>query len=264
MGTSRGISTPSGGDWSNVKREITEYLKGPKKGAFPNIVGSVISAAGGLGMGLGKRSLGGMGAGGGGGGGTTARHSRRIGRVISGLGGFASAVQEQGLTEALGTLDLSTLEGQPAVEVIAKVSERLAEGLDGIDGELLRSALNDAVLDAVQLEGELGYADLEEALQEFLNTQGVSGLIELFLTQFVSKIVTAHLLEFLNEKTDNEQETEALLSGIEIVCRDRAQTVIGSYQTDGRLNEIDWFGKSGQSLGRELADSILTELTRAD
>lgn len=151
--------------------------------------------------------------------------------------------------------DLATL-GDPR----RQVSERLAEGLDGVDGELLKTALNETILEAAQLEGELGFTDLEAALQAFLNEQGLGGLVELFLTRFVSDMVTAAILEHVEQKTESETQTEALLSGIEIVCRDKARAVVERYRIDGRFNRVDWFGAAGARLGRELADSIVVEV----
>jgi len=265
MGTSRGISTPSGGGWGPAKREITAHIADPQTVSPARIVSSVVSAMGGLGLGI-KQGGGAprpsvSGAGGGRSGGRTpAANAKQVGRTIAGLGGFASAVQERGLTDALQRLDLGDLEGRPAVEVVARVAERLADELDGVDGEILKTALSEAILEAAQLEEELGFTDLEAALQTFLNEQGLSGLVELFLARFVSNLVTGAILDHLDHKTDSEAQTEVLLSGIEIVCRDKARDVIERYRTDGRFNRVDWFGAAGKRLGREVADSITAEL----
>lgn len=266
MGTSTGISTPSGGGWGRAKREITAYVADPQAVSPARIVSGVVSAMGGLGLGI-RSATGGSAArasrtGGshGGGGRTQAAHARQVGRAVAGLGGFANAVQERGLTEALAGLDLGDLDGRPAVEVIARVSERLAESLDGVDGEILKTALNDTILEAAQLEEELGFTDLEVALQTFLNEQGLNGLIELFLTRFVADLVTGAILDHVDQKTGGEAQTEALLNGIEIVCRDKAHAIVERYQADGRFNRVDWFGAAGTRLGRELADSIVAEI----
>jgi hypothetical protein len=194
------------------------------------------------------------------GGRTPAAQARQVGRAIAGLGGFASTVQERGLTDALQNLDLSDLEGRPAVEVIARVAERLADGLDGVDGEILRTALNETILEAAQLEEELGFTDLEAALQTFLNEQGLGGLVELFLARFVSDLVTGVILDHIDQKTGSEAQAEALLSGIEIVCRDKARAIVERHLTAGRFNRVGWFGAAGMRIGRELADSIVAEL----
>jgi hypothetical protein len=267
MGTSRGISTPSGGGWGSAKREITAHIADPETVSPARVVSRVVSAMGGLGLGIiqsgrAAQQPNASRAGGGGrsGGRTPAAHAKQVGRAIAGLGGFASTVQQRGLTDALQSLDLGNLEGRPAVEVIARVAERLADGLDGLDGEILRTALNETILEAAQLEEELGFMDLEAALQTFLNEQGLSGLIELFLARFVSNLVTGAILDHIDQKTGSEAQAEALLSGIEIVCRDKARDMIERAQTAGRFNRMDWFGAAGTLLGRELADSIVAEL----
>jgi hypothetical protein len=144
--------------------------------------------------------------------------------------------------------------------VIARVSERLANGLDGVDGEILRTALHGTILEAAALQEELGFTDLEAGLQTFLNDHGLSGLVELFLTRFVSDLVTAAILDHVDQKTNSEAQTEALLNGIEIVCRDKARAVVNRYGAAGGFNRADWFGAEGTRLGRELADSIVAEL----
>ena len=285
MGTSKGIPTPRGGHWPRAKREINSGLAGgtdapdggtagavgaAQSGSPAAVVSAVVSAMGGLGLGVGQARRsgavgggaggGGRAGGGGGGGRTSGAQARRVGRAIAGLGGFGSAVQTRGLTEALRKLDLGTLEGRPAVEIIARVSERLAEGMDGVDAEILRMALNEAILEAAQLEEELGYTDLEQGLQAFLNDQGLGGLLEVFLTKLVSDLVTAAIFEHVDQKSESADQTEAMLAGIESVCRNKAHTTIEEYRTGGRLNRTDWFGGAGRRLGQEMAESILTAL----
>ena len=180
--------------------------------------------------------------------------------AVAGLGAFGSAVGSRGLTEALRELDLASLEGRPAVEVIARVSERLADGIEGIDAEILKAALNETILEAAQLEQELGYEDLEAGLQAFLQDEGLGGLVELFLAKFVSDLVSAAIFEHIDQRSESASQTEAMLAGIESVCRNKAHTTIQRFQGDGRLNQTDWFGPAGRRLGHEMAESILNEL----
>jgi hypothetical protein len=269
MGTSRGISTPSGGSWSPTKREITAHLADPASVPAARIVAGVLSALGGLGLAASQgmesrssrtKSMESNSSRTSGGQRIPGSHTGQVGGAIAGLGGFATAVQGRGLADALKRLDLDELDGRPAVEVIARVSEKISEGLDGVDAEILRTALNEAILEAVQLEEELGFTDLEAALQTFLSEQGLNGFIELFLARFVSDLVTAAILDHVDHKTSSEVETEALLSGIEIVCRDKVHTVVEQYRDTGRLSGVDWFGAAGTRLGRELADALVAEL----
>lgn len=295
MGTSKGLPTPRGGGWPRAKRRVNNAMGGSgaagpgdgdaggneaadaagagdaantAQGPMANAVAAVMSAMGGLSVGPGRQSGGGRAAGsrrgsstgGGGGGRSSGARSRRVGRAVAGLGAFGSAVGSRGLTQALRELDLASLEGRPAVEVIAQVSERLAAGIEGIDAEILKAALNETILEAAQLEHELGYEDLEAGLQAFLQDEGLGGLVELFLAKFVSDLVSAAIFEHIDQRSESASQTEAMLAGIESVCRNKAHTTIQRFQGDGRLNRTDWFGPAGRRLGHEMAESILNEL----
>lgn len=233
------------------------------------VVAAVVSAMGGLGLGIAtsRTEAGAGGAAGGATGGagrgtgqTAVTRTKQVGRAVAHLGGFAAAVQEHGLADALRGLDLGDLDGRPAVEIVARVADHLASGVDGIDGELLRKALSDAILEAAALQEQLGFTDLEAALQTFLDEQGLGGLLELFLSRLVSDLVTAAILDHLGQKTDSDMQTEALLSGIDIVCRDKARSTVEHYRATGRFNQVDWFGTAGARLGRELAEALLADL----
>jgi len=191
MGTSIGLPTPSGGDWTKVKNDITDFLGGSPNVTTDQIIGGTIVAAGGLGSpspGSSPSAGGGAGGGGGSGGGGgvgTSRGRAAVGRAVSGLGGFGAAVRGGSLDAGLDVLGLAELRGRPAAEVIARISEHLAEGAEGLQAELLRTALQDTILEAAAIEGESGYQNLGEALQNFLNREGVDGLVESFLTHYV-------------------------------------------------------------------------------
>jgi hypothetical protein len=69
MGTSKGKPTPSGGQWTPVKKEITLNLNGDAKATPAGIVGGTVRALGGLGLPSQAGGSGDSGGGGGGGGG---------------------------------------------------------------------------------------------------------------------------------------------------------------------------------------------------
>ena len=50
----------------------------------------------------------------------------------------------------------------------------------------MRRTCQDALIEAAALQGNGEFKDLEEALQSFLDKNGVEGLIELFLTNYVA------------------------------------------------------------------------------
>jgi hypothetical protein len=247
MGTSKGKSTPSGGQWTPVKRKITQNLTGNSKATPGRIVGGTIRALGGLGL-PSSSSTGGGGGGGGGGG-------RSIGGVTSRLGGFGGAFQHGGLDEALGSLGLGDLKGKPASEVIAKIAEHLAESSDPLQREILCDALKDTLIEVAALEEGEAYIDLEAALQAFFDQNGVEGLVQSFLTNYVFDRVW-NAVENHAEYKAQGNGAEALGVAVEQACRSHVESLIKETKAAARFDKIDWFGQSGIKLGNELVAEL--------
>ena len=249
MGTSKGKLTPSGGQWTPVKIEITQYLTGNSNATPDRIVGGTVRALGDLGRpSSGARSTGNAGGGGGGGG-------RAIGSVTSRLGGFGGAFQRGGLDEALGSLGLGDLKGKPASEVIAKIAENLAECDDPLQREILCDALKDALIEVAALEDGGAYNDLEAALQAFFDQNGVEGLVQSFLTNYVFDRVW-NAVENHAECKAQGNSAEALGVAVGQACRSHVESLIMETKAAGRFEKIDWFGQSGIKLGNELVTEL--------
>lgn len=284
MGTSTSFPTPKGGDWTPLKSAITGYLGGSDKVSPQQIVGGTINAAGGLatptlpragGSNTGSRSGGGGGGGGGGrgggsrgggGGGAGSRTGGRasIGRAVSGLGGFGAAVRDGGLDAGLAALGLQDLVGKPAAEVIARIAEHLAADTEGIQKELLSDALRQAILDAAALQGETGYADLGAALEGFLATEGVEGLVVSFLSNYVYDRVWAIVENHVDHKADTNASSDGLAAAVEGVCRSEVRSLVTDVRAEGRFDQVNWFGRGGQELGQSIVSDLQGRLTALD
>jgi hypothetical protein len=262
MGTSTSLPTPTGGGWTKVKNDITDYLGGNHAVTPDQIIGGTIHAAGGLGT-RGASAPGAAGGGGGGGGGGRSGSGGRaaVGRAASGLGGFAAAVRDRGLDEGLRTLGLDELRGRPAAEVIARIAEHLAEDTPGLQGELLSAALRDAILEAAALEGDRGYQNLSDSLQAYLNREGVDGLVESYLTHYVFDRVWSCIQSHVDRKSDGLASASALGRAVESGCRAHVHALIEDMRDSRRFDGLDWFGRDGQALGQEIAETLEARLT---
>ena len=239
MGTSRSMSTPTGGGWSRTKSQITGKLSGSRNVAPSRIAGSVVRAGGGVGVG-----------------GTPGG----IGSAIGGIGGFAAAVGESGLSQALAILGLRDLEGLSAVEVAAAIADHLAESLDGINADLMRDALREAVLEAAQLGEVDGLEDLENGLESFLREEGVLGLIALVLEKFVFNAIWACIEDHAQLKAPTREDFEALLIAIQGVCESEVQVTIRDLEESGEIESVDWFGPEGARLGGLIFERVEQQL----
>ena len=235
MGTSKSMSTPTGGGWSGAKSLITGKLTGSRIVTPSSISGSVVRAGGGVGVG-----------------GTPGG----IGSVVGGIGGFGAAVAEVGLSEALAILGLRDLEGLSAVEVAAAIADHLAESLDGINADLMRDALREAVLEAAQLGEVDGLEDLESGLESFLREEGVLGLIALVLEKFVFTAIWACIEDHAQLRAPTREDFEALLIAIQGVCESEVQRTISNLKESGEIESVDWFGPEGVRLGRQIFDRV--------
>jgi hypothetical protein len=260
MGTTKGKPTPSGGEWTPLKNDITDNLSGDNKATPDRIVGGTVRALGGLGFpSSATRSTGGGGGsggdGGGGGGGRGSGGRASLGGVTSRLGGFGGAFQHGGLDEALGSLGLGDLKGKPASEVISRIAEHLAESDDPLQRDILCDALKDTLIEVAALEEGGEYSDLEAALQAFFDQNGVEGLVQSFLTNYVFdrvwNAVESHA-EFKAQGTG----AEALGIAVGQACRSHVESLISESKVAGRFDKTDWFGQGGIKLGNELVAEL--------
>ena len=235
MGTSKSIPTPTGGGWSSTKALITGNLTGSRSVTPLRIAGSAVRAGGGVGVG---GTPGGIGA------------------VVGSIGGFAAAVDESGLRETFATLGLGDLEGLSAVEVTATIADHLAESLDGVNADLMREALREAILEAAQLGDVDGLEELESGLDSFLDEEGVIGFIALVMEKFVFTAIWALIEDHAQLKSPTREDFEALLIAIQGVCESEVQRTISELKKSGEIGSVDWFGPEGAHLGRQIYERV--------
>ena len=172
-----------------------------------------------------------------------------IGSVVGGIGGFGAVVAEFGLNEGLTILGLRDLEGLSAVEVAAAIADHLAESLDGVNADLMRDAVREAVLEAAELGEVDGLEDLEKGLESFLQTDGVLGLVALVLEKFVFNAIWACIEDHAQLKAPTREEFEALLIAVQGVCESEVRKTISDVEESGELESVDWFGPGGDAVG---------------
>lgn len=259
------MPTPKGGKWTSVKGEITAYLAGNGNVTPQQIIGSTINAAGGLSL---RSPIGGTGSGGGGagssvggGGASGGRRTRSaggssVGRAASGLAGFGAMLGTSGLAQALEALGIEDLRGRPSGEVISRIADHLSSGTHGLEQDVLRGAIQQAILNAAELTGDSTYDNLEASLQTFLSTDGIEGLIELFLTQYVFDRVWLLIEDYVNKRTDNQRDISNMEVAVEQACRSNVHDELEYHKTNGSFDELDWFGIDGLRVAEAVVSGL--------
>ena len=261
------MTTPKGGKWTGVKGEISGYLSGGDV-TPQQIISSTIGAAGGLSL---RSSVGGTVGGGaavGGGGGSGGSGSRQagggrsnsVGRAASGLAGFGTALGTGGLAQALDSLGIEDLRGRPAGEVISRIADHLSEDLPGLEQDMLRGGIQQAILNAAELTGDSTYENLEASLQAFLSRDGIEGLVELFLTQYVFDRVWLLIEDYVSKRTDNEGEISNMEVAIEQACRSNVHDEMEQHKADDLFKNQDWFGRDGLRVAESIVSGLESRL----
>ncbi|HVX11238.1 MAG TPA: hypothetical protein VHC22_08670 [Pirellulales bacterium] len=240
MGTSRSLRTPSGGGWSAVKTAITGHFSG--RSLSPRqLACDVVEAGNGFGVGRGA-----------GGDRPISNISGSVGGATADLGGFGGGVAEGGLDAGLRTLGLDTSTGKSAAEVVSAVASHLAREVDGVDGEVLRNALTDTLLEAATLTVDADKGALERGLQTFLAENRAEGLVEAFLCHYVFDVIWINIESYVQSRCTDETSFQAFMSSVEEACRDDVRAAVGQAKERGRFDRLDWFGTDGRQVGREV------------
>lgn len=246
-----------------MKRRTTAFLGAGGGNAAP-IVGATIEAAGGLERqalgGLAAGRSGGSGAGGAGGG--SSRQPSLAG-AVSGLGGFGTGIATGDLDTAIRGLGLSDLRGRSAIEVIGRVAEHISRDADGVLGELLANALKESLLEAAALVNDTSYEDLEASLTAYLQRDGVDGLVELFLTRYVTDSVWALIENHAQDASSGESALDGMALAVENACREHVRNAIEDERTAGSFESTDWFGGGGQAVAGRIISTIEQRLRNA-
>lgn len=255
MGTSKSILTPSGGDWSRLKQDITsQFSTGTPRCTPTNLVGRTVRASGGVG-----NLSSGSGTGHSHGGTTTAR-SNHVQRAVSRLGAFGTSVASRGLGDTLDKLGLGDLRNRPAAEVVARIAEHLSSHANGLERTLLSSALRDSLLEVSNLQSELGYQDLAESLESFLQENGVEGLIETVLANLVYDQVWFLLEEWVFSKSESNGDSEALRASVDVACHQLVRGAITELKNENRFDSMDWFGSDGLAFAGDIVQGVESRL----
>lgn len=260
MGTSKSISTPSGGDWSSLKQDITsQFGSGTPRCTPTTLVGRTVRAAGGVG------TLSSTGASGQGHrrGKATPAGSAQVSRTVSGLGAFGASVAAQGLGKALERLGLGELRDRPAAEVVARIAEHLSSHVDGLDRPLLSGALRDSLLEVSNLHDDVEYQNLAESLEFFLKENGVEGLVETFVANLVYDQVWFLVEQWVFAKSESNPDSEALRASVESACRQLVRSAMSELKKEGRFDSVSWFGADGVALAGDIVQDVESRLNGA-
>jgi hypothetical protein len=258
MGTSRGYKMPTGGAWTPLKNDATDFVQGTGGPEITpgNLVTDFIRVSGGFkGLrqgsggsapsGSGKSAAGGSGRSGGGGNGGS--HSAAVGTARN-LGGFLSRVGEVGFEEALRERGLENIIGKSAAEIAEALLDEFAGPASTLDNALAREALAD-IRDEILKDAET-FLDVEERLGAAIDEFGVFGILATFFGHYVFKMFCRNFYEEWLKKVGDSKAASGLRQ-----IKDYITSSLRTKLANRQIGKVDW----KKSEGIRLTEEVLRE-----
>jgi hypothetical protein len=262
MGTSRGYKMPTGGKWTPLKNDATDFVQGTgSKDITPaDLLSDFIRAVGGL-KGLVRGHGGSAPSGGGGqaaggaskpsaGGGTGAGgggSSAAIGTAQN-LGGFLSRVGEVGLEESLRERGLDDAVGKSASHVSDTLLEEFAGPASTLDNALARESLAE-IRDEILTDAET-FEDVEKKLDTAIDELGIFGILASFFGHYIFKMFCRNFYEEWVKKVGDAKAASSLAQIKEYIV-----SSVRNKLTGREVATVDW----KKDEGKQVTEGVLKE-----
>ncbi len=256
MGTSKGYQMPTGGNWTPLKHDATDFVQGTGskdigpgdlvtdfiratggvKGLRRGHGGSAPSVSGGAtGRSSANRGGGGGGGGSGGGGGKT---SAAVGTARN-LGGFLSSVGTVGLEQALRQRGLDDVVGKSASDVADALLDEFAGPASTLDNALARESLAE-IRDEILSDAET-FKDVEERLNAAIDEVGIFGILVSFFGHYIFKMFVRNFYEEWVKKVGDTKAAKSLDQ-----IKDYVTSSLRAKLTGRKVAIVDWQKKEGK------------------
>lgn len=263
MGTSSGYKMPTGGSWTPLKNDATDFVQGSGNAEITpsSLITDFIRATGGLagllrghggtvplsggtrGTGSTKTGSGGVG----GAGGTRAGTSAAVGTARN-LGGFLSSVADVGLEKTLRERGLEGSVGKSASDLTDTLLDEFAGPASTLDNALARESLAE-IRDEILSEAET-FEDVEKQLNASIDELGIFGILASFFGHYIFKMFCRNFYEEWVKKVGETKATSSLKE-IEEYIRSSVRAKFAGRN----VTAADW----KKDEGKEVTETVLTE-----
>jgi hypothetical protein len=260
MGTSRGYKMPTGGSWTPLKNDATDFVQGSGSAEITasSLITDFIRATGGL-AGLlrghggaiplsgGTKGAGSKKTGGGGAGGAGTGTSAAVGTARN-LGGFLSSVADVGLEKTLRERGLESAVGKSASDVTDTLLDEFAGPASTLDNALARESLAE-IRDEILNEAET-FEDVEKQLNAAIDELGIFGILASFFGHYIFKMFCRNFYEEWVKKVGETKATSSLKEIEEYV-----RSSVRAKLTGRSVTTADW----KKDEGKQVTETVLTE-----
>jgi hypothetical protein len=113
-----------------------------------------------------------------------------------------------------------------ATELVEHLANAFCPAFAGVESELLKKSLQEALLTSIDLQGDASVPEFRELLQRFLRRHGMVGLVRLFVRLHMFNMVWFELRQSDAMPRRSEQALAAFISAVERVCHAKANAAV--------------------------------------
>jgi diguanylate cyclase (GGDEF)-like protein len=183
----------------------------------------------------------------------------QAGSVLARLAEFASCICTQGYSAAVeNLLPEHHRVGSPA-EVVTELAASMTPKMPGREGDLLRKALEETLLEAAGLGYELHSLEIDRGLQSFLVRRGGFAFIELFLSLYVFDVVALRMQDSIDLAASSDASITMSMLALERRCRNVIRSVGKDLGLKTRVAELRGNKRLGATIMRAVEERFTTE-----
>jgi hypothetical protein len=179
-----------------------------------------------------------------------------IGGPLADLHALMSTIHTEGFKKRLWNREPETSPAA-AIDVVAQVAENLSGTILGLEGDVLRKSLQEALLEAAGLGYDPDGPNLEVGLSKFLRKKGTRGFLDLFLSRYVFNAVWIRIQDAVQLQMPDQRFVTIAINDLETLCRSLVKSVLDEWETDGKLDRLERDKQLAESLIRKLEDCLL-------
>ena len=179
--------------------------------------------------------------------------------VLAELIVFASGICAQGFSKTVENLIPELPLRESPSEIVSALAAALTRNISALEGDLLRKALQEAILEAAGLGYDLQSFDIVSGLQEFFQRRNVHDLIELFLSRYVFAVVSFKIQTAVGLQAQTEESMIVSMLALERLCRNIVRSVSRDLWLPTKMDQLPGDHRLGETIVQTIEDRLLKE-----
>jgi len=178
-----------------------------------------------------------------------------VGGAIVEFYAFSTAIATRGFDKAVHQF-LPNLTTAPGMEIITSLVEHFTKGVSGLQGDILRKAAHEALLDAAGLGYGPERLNVKVGLERFLKKRGPRKVLELLLSRYVFNTIWIQSQDPVRKQVGGQNLIKSMLT-LERFCVSAVKSVLDEWETEEKLEGLTRKKRLGALLIKTIAFRLI-------